>query len=148
MANNRYNSGPNNKRNDSSSQFRPPEEIKALQIPEAYVDQAECVMRNCSSQITTSKLRNLLSLAVESFNREQRRTEAELLPESAADVQFMRIRIAYECGRDEKTKRFVQAAKLLEYAKGICSSRDALLNYYHYMEALVAYHRYFGGREN
>ena len=43
---------------------------------------------------------------------------------------------------------FVEKAKLLEYIKGISSSRAEMIRFAHYMEALVAYHRFLGGKEN
>lgn len=36
---------------------------------------------------------------------------------------------------------------LLEYLKGISTDRADLIRFAHYMEALVAFHRYFGGKE-
>ena len=79
---------------------------------------------------------------------ENLRTESELSEESQAAVGLMRIRFAYEGGRDSKVKDFIAKAYLLEYLKGIGSSRDDFIRFAHYMEALVAYHRFFGGREN
>lgn len=60
---------------------------------------------------------------------------------------MMRIRTAYEAGRDDTVKTFVEKARLLQYMKGIGSSREDLIRFAHYMEALVAYHRFYGGRE-
>ena len=62
--------------------------------------------------------------------------------------QMARIRIAYECGRDRGTREFVEAAHLLPWLKDIGNSRTNALRYVHYLEAIVAYHRFFGGREN
>ena len=45
-------------------------------------------------------------------------------------------------------KDFVEQAKLLEYLKGVGDSREAMIQFAHYVEALVAYHRYLGGRDN
>ena len=36
----------------------------------------------------------------------------------------------------------------LEYLKGVGDSREAMIQFAHYVEALVAYHRYLGGRDN
>lgn len=120
-------------------------------IPEDYVDQAEKViaaMQNQRPVITTSKIRNLLSLVSEIYNVEKLRTEKELCADSVAKVGMMRVRTAYEAGRDASTKSFVEAAKLLQYQKGIGKDREALIRFAHYMEALVAYHRfYIGGKE-
>ena len=80
------------------------------------------------------------------------RTERQLLPESVTKLNLMRMRAAYECGRDATTKYFVWPAKIMEYLKWFSTaqpdSRAGLIDFYHYMEALVAFHRYLGGSEN
>lgn len=82
------------------------------------------------------------------YNIEKLRTaEKELLPDSAAKLGMMRVRTAYEAGRDSAVKNFVEQTKLLQYIKGIRLDRKAFLNFAHYMEALVAYHRYYGGKD-
>ena len=70
------------------------------------------------------------------------------MPESESAIGMMRIRFAYECGRDRNVKNFVSTAHLIEYLKGIRNSREKFMDYARYMEALVAYHKFFGGREN
>ena len=128
-----------------------PPEIRALQLPKDYVDAAEAVMRKLAAnraRITTSKIRNLLSLVSDIYNVENLRDDPELLPESRNALTMMRIRAVYEAGREQTVKEFIMEAKLLEYIKGIGSSREKLIDFAHYMEALVAYHRYLiGGRE-
>ena len=131
-----------------------PEPIRPEPLPEDYVDEAERVIL-CFKQpnergklprcITTSKLRNLLSLASDIYNRENLRTEQTLSPESMAGIHMMRIRTAYECGRDRGTEAFVRKAKLLEHLKWLSEKNDraAAIAFFHYMEALVAYHRYY-----
>lgn len=117
-------------------------------VPEAYVDEAEAVMKAIyelkkGDQITTSKLRNLFTLITDIFNVEQLRSEPTLDSKSVAKLQMMRIRVLYEAGREDSTKKFVEQAKLIEYLKGIGTSRDDLIRFAHYMEALVAYHRFY-----
>ena len=127
-----------------------PVEIRALPLPEDYVDAAEKVIQSLDQKraITTSKLRNLLSLVSDIYNVENLRDDPQLLPESKTALTMLRIRVVYEAGREQKVKDFIQAAKLLEYIKGIGSDREKLIDFAHYMEALVAYHRYLiGGRE-
>lgn len=97
--------------------------------------------------VTTSKIRNLLSLVTDIFNMENIRTDEKLLPESIVKLNLMRVRVAYECGRDDTVKSFVAQTNLLEYLKGISTDRADLIRFAHYMEALVAFHRYFGGKE-
>ncbi len=128
-----------------------PEEIKACPLAADYVDEAERVMRKLSTErtkLTPSKIRNLLSLVSDIYNAENLRTAEELLAESKTAVMMMRIRVVYEAGREDSVKSFVREAKLLEYIKDIGSSRPKLIEFAHYMEALVAYHRFIiGGKE-
>ena len=143
---NRYNSP-----RPSQSAPPPAPEVRALPLPEDYVDAAEAVMRQLAQynkKITTSKIRNLLSLVTDIYNEENLRNEAQLRPESKTALTMLRIRVVYEAGREQTVKDFVKEAKLLEYIKGIGNEREKLIGFAHYMEALVAYHRYLiGGRE-
>lgn len=143
-SNNNYPKRPYNGGRDFPQQPAP----KIPDFPKDYVDFAENLMKTLYRQITTSKLRNILSLLMDVYNTEILRTEATLLEESVVKLQMARIRIAYECGRDRNTKEFVEAAHLLPWLKGIGDSREQTIRYIHYLEAIVAYHRFWGGREN
>ena len=147
---NRSGSGSYNSRSSYGQQKELPPEITPKKVPEDYVDEAERIMRSLMSQpkkVTTSKIRNLLSLVTDIFNTENIRTDEKLLPESIVKLNLMRVRVAYECGRDDTVKNFVAQTNLLEYLKGISTDRADLIRFAHYMEALVAFHRYFGGKE-
>ena len=147
---NRSGSGSYNSRSSYGQQKELPPEITPKKVPEDYVDEAERIMRSLMSQpkkVTTSKIRNLLSLVTDIFNTENIRTDEKLLPESIVKLNLMRVRVAYECGRDDTVKNFVAQTNLLEYLKGISTDRADLIRFAHYMEALVAYHRYYGGKE-
>lgn len=147
---NRSGSGSYNNRSSYGQQKELPPEITPKKVPEDYVDEAERIMRSLMSQpkkVTTSKIRNLLSLVTDIYNTENILTEEKLLPESIVKLNLMRVRVAYECGRDDTVKSFVAQTNLLEYLKGISTDRADLIRFAHYMEALVAFHRYFGGKE-
>ena len=147
MPNNSYGKA-NNRNGGANYRQEPPKSIEAEKLPADYIEAAEKVMAERYRAITTSKLRNILSMLMDVYNAEQLRTEEKLTEESGRKLQLARIRIAYECGRDNSTKTFVESAKVLAYLKGIGNSREEAIRYIHYMEALVAYHRFFGGREN
>ena len=83
--------------------------------------------------------RNAARAELERFEAERR---------SALAVQMARVHIVYEAGRDNDVRDFVEKSKLLPYLKGIGNSRANLIRYTQYLEALVAYHRYMGGKEN
>lgn len=139
---NRYQSG--NNRNFQQRETPAP----TPDFPDEYVDFAEKLMKEQYRKITTSKLRNILSLLMDVYNEEMLRTEESVSEDSMVKLQMARIRIAYECGRDRNTKEFVDAAHLLPWLKAIGNSRSQAIRYVHYLEAIVAYHRFFGGREN
>ena len=143
--NNNYNSY-NNQRQPSRG-FAPAAPVVAKAIPENYVDLAETLMSANSRSITTSKLRNWFSIANDIYNVESRSSEIGLKPESCTKLLNLRVRIVYDAGKDSKIKDFVTSANLLSYIKGIGSSREQMIRFAQYMEALVAYHKYFGGRE-
>lgn len=131
-------------------------------LPDNFVDVAQVALNRVARKhyrdnngqerwdfnITTSKIRKLLGLVIDIYNAEHRRTEETLLEKSVLAVQMARVHIVYEAGRDAAVRQFVEASKLLPYIKGIGNSRANLIRYTQYLEALVAYHRYMGGREN
>lgn len=151
----------NNSRGGKDPQKALPPETIPRKVPENYVDEAERIMRaliSSGTTITTSKIRNLLSLVTDIYNDESIRTEDKLKPDSVVKLNLMRVRVAYEYGRDNgesvgkdkvyPMKEFITQAHLLEYLKGISTDRADLIRFAHYMEALVAFHRYLGGKEN
>lgn len=122
-----------------------------------YVDEAERVIQSMietrrdgrqTMPLTTSKLRNLLSMAAGLKTDAQHSRETELSPDMQSRVQYLKMRIAYEAGREPKVKDFVERAGLLACVAEIGRDRQKLLLFCDYMEALTAYHKYYGGKEN
>lgn len=151
----------NNSRDGKDPQKALPPETIPRKVPENYVDEAERIMRaliSSGTTITTSKIRNLLSLVTDIYNKENTSTEDKLQSDSVVKLNLMRVRVAYEYGRDNgesvgkdkvyPMKEFITQAHLREYLKGISTDRADLIRFAHYMEALVAFHRYLGGKEN
>jgi len=99
--------------------------------------------------LTTSKIRNLLSMTSALYTDAQQQREDKLSTEMQSRVQYLRMRVAYEAGRDqtETVKSFVVKAELLEQLSAIRDDRKKLLLFCRYMEALVAYHRFHGGQD-
>ena len=146
----------NNSRDGKDPQKALPPETVPRKVPENYVDEAERIMRaliSSGTTITTSKIRNLLSLVTDIYNDESIRTEDKLKPDSVVKLNLMRVRVAYEYGRDNgesvgkdkvyPMREFITQAHLREYLKGISTDRADLIRFAHYMEALVAFHRYY-----
>jgi len=123
--------------------------LEPMEIPADYIQKAENIMKEIAKNITTSKIRGFLSLVSKVYNVESVRTEETLLPESMDTIQMMRIRIVYEAGRDntDGVKKFLEKSNILNYIKSIGDSRQKFIAFARYMEALVAYHRFYGGKE-
>ena len=120
----------------------------------SYVDMAEKITtayqnekrRKNQKGITTSKIRNLLAMSADIYNEVLE--QGEKLPEEInARIDYLRMRVAYESGREWLVKEFVEKTKIMEALKEIQGSRKQFILFNHYMEALVAYHRYYGGKD-
>ncbi|HHV50292.1 MAG TPA: type III-A CRISPR-associated protein Csm2 [Candidatus Avimonas sp.] len=162
MAYNSYQSNNYKSQNRYSSQpQQPPAALQhpPLELPKDYVEAAEKVMLSLGQydersgkyvfKITTSKIRSFLSLANDIYNIENTRKDETLTEESMNKINMMRVRILYEAGRYEaEVKPFIEKSKLISYIKGIGTSRKKLIDFCKYLEALVAYHRYLGGKES
>lgn len=127
------------------------------ELPSQYVDEAESIMKELNDEnirLTTSKIRNLLSMITEVYQDEMTSNSDTLSEDSQHRLQMIRVRIAYEVGRDVvkgvpgPVYRFVKRSELLSYIKGIGDSRAKFIAFARYMEALVAYHRFFGGADH
>ncbi len=118
-----------------------------------YVDTAEQVIIKLKDlgkgkiSLTTSKIRNLLAMVSELQTDAKYIMNDKLTSDMQSRIQYLKMRIAYEAGREKTVKEFVENAKLLEHISNIKDSKAELVLFCNYMEALVAYHRYYGGRD-
>ncbi|NDO45315.1 type III-A CRISPR-associated protein Csm2 [Clostridium sp. MD294] len=119
---------------------------------ENYVDEAEKVIKSMIDdrgklQLTTSKIRNILSMVNDIYNDALHYKEDKIDSELKGRVQYLRMRIAYEAGREKTVKDFVEKADFIKNIKSIGDSKQNLILFCRYIEALVAYHKYYGGRD-
>ena len=120
-----------------------------------YVEDAEKVFKDWYStrdkKITTSKIRGLLSGMSDIYN-DVVRVEGEELPQDIVDrIQYLKEQFVYEYGRDDKkdgsVRRFINESKILNKIDQIGTSKKKFIEMERYMEALVAYHRFYGGKD-
>ena len=117
---------------------------------ENYVDEAENAikrLRNKNKNLTTSKIRKLLALVSDLYNDVKRERSDRLNADWVGRIQYVRMHIAYEAGRDPVVKEFAEQAHLLDLINQIGTDKEKLIIFCHYMEALVAYHRFYGGKD-
>lgn len=125
---------------------------------ENYVVKAESVILKLSKQVdkqgkvvamvTNSKIRNLLSMSVDIYNQVLDCKEDKLPQELNGRIEYLRVRYIYEAGREPRVKDLVIQGELLEIMKEIQGSKKNYILYYHYMEALVAFKRFWNKNDD
>ena len=118
-----------------------------------YVDRAEEVILKLKEEgkgrirLTTSQIRNILTITSTIYDNAKRK-KGPLDEEELMSVQLLRTKFVYESGRDRNVEQFIQIADLINLIKSIGDSREKLILFCKYMEALVAYHRFEGGKDS
>lgn len=125
-----------------------------------YVDQAQKVMEKLSktgNMVTTSQIRkfltavNTVSGKVEQFKNSGK---GDTLPEDLQmQVKFLKVKLAYQIGRDKSSdgalvEKFEKSAGLIDKIDSIKNSVQRYENFARYVEALVAFHKFYGGKDN
>ena len=122
----------------------------AILTDDNYVDKAEKVIKSLNRNkrdpklflLTTSKIRNLLNLTSTLFDESKVREYKEL----ADKIAYLRVQFVYQSGRETSVKDLVNKAEILDILKEI-NNKESLQRFCRYMEALVAYFRFYGGKD-
>ena len=123
---------------------------------DTYVKKAEDVMKHLSrntdrrgnvKMVTTSQIRNLLAMTADIYNEIRIMHEEKLNDEIRSRLNYLKVRFVYEAGRNNDVKDFVARAEILECLDEIQGLRSRYLLFSRYMEALVAYHKLYGGKD-
>lgn len=125
-----------------------------------YVDQAEKAIQSLRNQaeqqrrgrgplkiVTTSKIRNLLAMTADIYNQAMLCQSDQLDDNLKSRIEYLRVRFMYECGREQLVKNFVMEANILPILKEIGGSKKNYILFSRYMEALIAFHKYYGGED-
>lgn len=122
-----------------------------------YVEEAEkvikllCEKKNSkeknNTMVTTSKIRNLLAMVSDIYNAALNLKGDKLSEELVGQINYMKIRFYYEAGREPKVKELLEKAKVFDIMKQIGNSRENYILFSRYMEALVAFRKFYGGRD-
>lgn len=94
-------------------------------------------------RLTTTKLRGIYGLVTNVYTRVNTQADFE---RHASDIQYLRVRMAYEAGREKAVKAFFDKCGLMALAGGVGDLAQFRL-YCRYAEALVAYFKFFGGKD-
>ena len=148
--------------NNKSRYEVPKPNIKITFSDERYVDEAEAVIQYCkqngfkapgfreNDEISYNQLRNLLGMTSAIFDA----TNISGLTGVYDQLTYFRIQLVYTAGRNQAMKSFIDASQLLEIVKKIeqktgseSQQKREIIRLCKYMEALVAYFKYYGGKD-
>lgn len=158
MAYNGFNSGYNNRnynRNNRGNNYNGNRETPSY-LPykeltdDNYVNQAETIVETLfkgRKVVTTSQIRNLLSLNSEIYNMVIAENKPELSETVQSKLQYLKVRMVYDSGRESTVNDLVQNAQLIKHIDAIGNSRKKYITFARFMEALVAYRKFIGVRE-
>lgn len=123
-----------------------------------YVDEAENSIKRLKEKrgrngktvemVSTSKIRNLLAMAADIYNVILNCDVDQLSEDICERIEYLRVRFMYEAGREPKVKALLEETCIIELLKGVKGSKKNFILFQRYMESLVAFHRYYGGKEN
>jgi CRISPR-associated protein Csm2 len=123
-----------------------------------YVDQAQKVVESLKNErgkisLTTSQIRKFLA-GVNAIKNKLQIYEADgliqgdsLHEDILGDIQALKVKLIYQCGREPVVKSFVDKAGLLREIDAIKTSVCKFRDFACYIEAIVAYHKFEGGRD-
>ena len=159
--NNRNNGGKkfqNNRSKGSYSSQSNKQKFFKLDPPiltDDYVDKADLVIHTLDSdkkqlnngkikfKLTSTQIRNLAALTSNLFDESKTKNDIEELREK---ISYLRIQFVYQSGREPAVEDFVKKAGLLEALTEI-QDIPSLQRFCRYMEALIAYFKFNGGRD-
>ena len=107
----------------------------------------DCLFGQGKCFLTTTKIRGLLAMTTDIYNEVLPLTEDELSDEIKGKINYLKVHFLYEAGRERNVKDFIKKTHIIEYIEEIQGSRKNYLLFSRYMEALVAYFKFNGGRD-
>lgn len=92
--------------------------------------------------VSTSKLRNLLSMTSDIYNEVVNQREDSLSSEMKGRINYLKIRFIYESGRDKAVKDLFECGDIKAHIDDIGDSRKQYILFSRYMESLVAFRKF------
>lgn len=149
-----YNSNSRPVRNNN---FNNTSAFKAL-LDYDVVGDAEKVINNLEKDkygkiaLTTSQVRKFLTAINVVRNKvdlyiAQNKETKELSSELVAEVKFLKVNLLYQAGRINTVKQFMNTANLGNIIDNVGNDTKKFQKLCKYVEALVAYHKFYGGKD-
>ncbi|MBS5365276.1 MAG: type III-A CRISPR-associated protein Csm2 [Clostridium sp.] len=97
--------------------------------------------------LTTSKIRNILSMISTIYNEVIHYPSDKLNEDIVERLKYLKMRFAYEAGREKAVKNLIEVAKIFEIIEWIGNDKQKCILFCKYMESIVAYHKFNGGKD-
>lgn len=122
------------------------------------IDDAEKVINHLEKDkygniaLTTSQIRKFLTAVNVVRNKvdlyiAQNKDAYELSIELAAEVKFLKVNLLYQAGRAKAVKDFMEISNLAAIIGDVDKNIEKFQRLCKYVEALVAYHKFMGGKD-
>lgn len=118
-----------------------------------YVDMAENAVKrlernkNGNLILNTSKIRNILSMISTIYNEVIHHPADKLNEDMVERLKYLKMRFAYEAGREKAVKNLIEVAKIFEIIDWVGNDKQRCILFCKYIESIVAYHKFNGGRD-
>lgn len=129
-----------------------------------YIEKAEkaiqelCKNHKGNIALTVSQIRKFLT-AVNSLRnqvdnykfsvlKDTKKNPEKLPSDLAMEIKFLRVNILYQAARERTVEDFVKKADLKKQISDIGDDINKFYQFCRYMEALVAFHKFYGGKDN
>ena len=121
---------------------------KAERIIKSITGRGPDTLGNFEFSLTTSQIRKFLTAVVALQNRLQQ-VEGDTLDASFInEIKYLKIKLAYQAGRKTEVKEFAVKSDMFEEIDKAALSKGAFMQFAQLIEGIVAYHRFYGGRES
>ena len=144
----------NEKEESPKVKFNQKDYVKCAENVIKYLEKEEFSVitnpkRGSRDILTTSAIRSILSSTSEIYDMVKSQG-----PEAVRDkLAYLKVKLIYQSGRNAAVKRFVKVSKLIQaldrleryYQKP--DEKAMIILFCRYMEALVAYFKYYGGKD-
>ena len=111
-----------------------------------YADYAERAIREnrlATGRLTTTALRRVYGYIINVNTQIDCESDFE---SHCSDVQYLKVRMAYESGRERSMKEFLEKTDLMRAVNAVKDYPQFQL-FCRYAESLVAYFKFYGGRD-
>ena len=123
--------------------------MESVELNELAEDVVNNLMRDKKNHLilTTSKIRNILSMISTIYNEVIHYPSDKLNEDIVERLKYLKMRFAYEAGREKAVKNLIEVAKIFEIIEWIGNDKQKCILFCKYMESIVAYHKFNGGKD-